>query len=343
MSKRFKTTGNYFVVGDTETGLEEIREAKGNISYKELQGSILFFLVSTGIKISANLYNKDNIVNGDSNDAPFADIAALKKYLDDNTAFSSASGSSGALSIPDKFIFETNTARDTYFTSNPTEKTTGLNILVKQPQLVIERWNGSSWDSSTTVIKGDDGVGLKNILKGIENTNTGAISIAFMTTDGKTYLVETPPLKGDKGLPGDKGDTGEVSLAELQKYPQEAYSSYNYIRRLTRGRGWVLVAKFRFDSSKVKITNVNCLVEFQKSELTADTDYIFRNANNTLQVYFYKSNIGRLDGFNIINLTKSLSHTNNGILDIEVIARKTSSTGKTTSYSVDVTFEGINS
>lgn len=348
MSKRFNTTGNYFVVSDTVTGLEEIREKKGNISYKEYLGDVSFFLVSTGRKISVNLYNKDNIVNGDSSDATFADIAALKKYLDDNTAFSSASGSSGALAIPDKFIFDSNTSRDTYFTQNPTEKKIGTDVLVKNPSLTLERWDGTSWDSSTAVIKGDsgsDGVGVSNIIKGIEDPSTGVITIAFTMTDGSTHLVQTPALKGDRGLPGlngEKGDPGEVSLAELTKYPQKSYTSLNYIRKLTVGRGWVLVGKIIYDSSKVKITDIKCLIEFQKMGSTSDVDYIVRNTLDTSRIYFYKSNIGGLDGFQVITLTKVIAQPTTGDIEIEIVARKTTSTGRANSYAVDLTFEGIN-
>jgi len=85
MSKRFITSSNYFTVVDTETSVEEIREAKDNITYKDNNGSISFYLKS-GIKKSVTDYVLTNVVNGNKNDTPFADFAELKAYLDISTA-----------------------------------------------------------------------------------------------------------------------------------------------------------------------------------------------------------------------------------------------------------------
>lgn len=87
MAKRLKITLNYFVITDTVTSVEELRDSKENITYKEDDGNISFYQKSTGLKKSVNNYTVANTVNGDDSDNPFADLAALKLYLDTNTGF----------------------------------------------------------------------------------------------------------------------------------------------------------------------------------------------------------------------------------------------------------------
>ncbi len=85
MSKRFKTSVNYFVITDTVTSIEELRELKSNISYKDNDGDISFHDKSTGKQKSVNIYTITNAVNGDNGDAAFSDLVEMKNYLDSNT------------------------------------------------------------------------------------------------------------------------------------------------------------------------------------------------------------------------------------------------------------------
>ena len=86
MSKRFKTSGNYFIIIDTATSIEEFRKLKDNISYKDDDdGSVSFYEKSTGLKKSTNDYTVANVINGDNGDAAFSDLVEMKNYLDNNT------------------------------------------------------------------------------------------------------------------------------------------------------------------------------------------------------------------------------------------------------------------
>ena len=87
MAKRFETQGtsnNYFVVTDTITDFEEIRRSVSDIYYKEDQGNIQFFS-KNGQQISVEPYIYGSVVNGNDSDAIFADLDALKTFLNDNT------------------------------------------------------------------------------------------------------------------------------------------------------------------------------------------------------------------------------------------------------------------
>lgn len=87
MSKRLKTSQNYFIVEDTVTGVEEIREAKNDIIFRNDGGIIHFYYKTSKVHVRAldAGYTVANTVNGDNGDAVFANIAALLTYLETNT------------------------------------------------------------------------------------------------------------------------------------------------------------------------------------------------------------------------------------------------------------------
>ncbi len=87
MSKRFKTSQNYFIVEDTVTGIEEIREPKNDVIFKNDGGLIHFYDKSTRMhyRVKDAGYSVANVVNGDNADAAFGSIAALLLYLETNT------------------------------------------------------------------------------------------------------------------------------------------------------------------------------------------------------------------------------------------------------------------
>jgi len=64
------------------------------------------------------------------------------------------SGTGGSLAIDDNHFFVDNTARDSYFTSNPDEKVTGVFISVGAG---YQQWNGTSWVDKTAVVTGPTG------------------------------------------------------------------------------------------------------------------------------------------------------------------------------------------
>lgn len=88
--KQFKISGNFFKITDTDTGVQEYKDAASNTVNRILDGDISFYSKSTGLKRSVEKYNIDNIVNGNDSDSPFASIDDVETYLDDNTGFSLA-------------------------------------------------------------------------------------------------------------------------------------------------------------------------------------------------------------------------------------------------------------
>jgi hypothetical protein len=85
-------------------------------------------------------------------------------------------------------IFADSTARDTYFTSNPSELVEGVTISVGSG---YQEYNGTSWGDKTAIIKGEKGdQGIQGIqgLKGEQG------------------------IQGVQGLKGDKGDTGTTGV-----------------------------------------------------------------------------------------------------------------------------------
>ena len=88
--KQFKISGNFFKITDTDTGVQEYKDAASNTVNRILDGNVSFYSKSTGLKRSVEKYNIDNIVNGNDSDSPFASIDDVETYLDDNTGFSLA-------------------------------------------------------------------------------------------------------------------------------------------------------------------------------------------------------------------------------------------------------------
>lgn len=83
--KQFKTFGNYFVVTNLDTGVEELRNVVDNIYYKSVNGNAHFYEKSTGKTESVYKYNHTNTVNGDDGDSVFSTLNDLLLYLNDST------------------------------------------------------------------------------------------------------------------------------------------------------------------------------------------------------------------------------------------------------------------
>lgn len=96
---------------------------------------------------------------------------------------------SGVLSIPTSYFFADATARDSYFSSHPAEKTTTITIHLTSPD-TYQKWSGSSWIAANTVVQGPKG-------------DTGA-----QGPTGATGATGPQGAKGDTGSTGSKGDTG---------------------------------------------------------------------------------------------------------------------------------------
>lgn len=110
-------------------------------------------------------------------------------------------------------IFTSDANRDTYFTTNPTEKTISTYIASNS---VLQKWNGTEWVSYAYVIKGQQGdqgdkgdIGLTG--NGITSITRTAGTGAAGTTD--TYTITftdstTTTFQVVNGTIGTKGDTG---------------------------------------------------------------------------------------------------------------------------------------
>jgi hypothetical protein len=107
--------------------------------------------------------------------------------LFDPISFSKAKG----LNINKNHIFADNTARDTYFTANPTEKKKSTLISVGAG---YQMWEGANWIDKTALIKGAKG----------DKGDTGQQGIQGIQGE-----------KGDKGEKGDRGEDGATSASSM--------------------------------------------------------------------------------------------------------------------------------
>ena len=92
--------------------------------------------------------------------------------------------------INSNHIFEDNTARDTYFTANPTEKVSSLIISVG---VGYQEWNGTVWIAKTGLVGAGDAVYIAVQDSGSHFTGTDVESIlqeigtTLETYDGGTF------------------------------------------------------------------------------------------------------------------------------------------------------------
>ena len=98
---------------------------------------------STGLKKSIEIYTVDNTVNGDDSDNPFANLAALKLYLDTNTGFNTASGGATA-----------NTSDVTFTTATADWTTVTHHALMSAVSGGVMLWHGAV-DTSKQIDNGD--------------------------------------------------------------------------------------------------------------------------------------------------------------------------------------------
>ncbi len=105
------------------------------------------------------------------------------------------SGELGGLSINPNHFFADNTARDTYFVANPTEKEVDTFISVG---VGYQQWDGTIWQDKTAVVKGAKG----------DKGDTGAT--------GATGEQGIQGLQGIQGIQGETGAQGEQGIQGIQ-------------------------------------------------------------------------------------------------------------------------------
>ena len=85
-------------------------------------------------------------------------------------------GGSGAINIPDDYFFDDTTARDAYFTSNPTELVEGVQVVIGTSSLQLQEYDGSAWIDITPVVRGPAGAdGTGDMIKSVYDTDDDGI------------------------------------------------------------------------------------------------------------------------------------------------------------------------
>jgi hypothetical protein len=85
--KRFKVDGNYFVITDVNTGVEDLRLPRRDIRYTCVLSEFCFIHESDSPNRESTLHFLfQDIVNGNNEDNPFTDENDLKTYLNEVTA-----------------------------------------------------------------------------------------------------------------------------------------------------------------------------------------------------------------------------------------------------------------
>lgn len=134
-------------------------------------------------------------------------------YQSNGTALVSVGG---GLSILSSHIFADNTARDTYFTANPTEKTVGVFISVGSG---FQQWNGTTWVTMTAVVQGPAGTNGTNGTVGAGYTATSTSSLATAGSGSKSFATQA-------GLAYAAGARLRATSAATAEYMEGLVTSY---------------------------------------------------------------------------------------------------------------------
>lgn len=196
MSKRLKTSQNYFIIEDTVTGIEEIREPKLDIIFKNDLGIIHFYNKSTRMHYAVKDagYTVDNTVNGDNGDAAFANIAALLTYLETNTGDSqnvTVVGFTQRLITDDYTVLESDDA--TEFNIATDAKTFSLPLITAENLGLKYRFRNTGADAAIALTLSP------NALDAVHGTvaNAAADSVASGALDKDLVLTLATANKGD--------------------------------------------------------------------------------------------------------------------------------------------------
>lgn len=122
----------------------------------------------------------------------------------------------GTLTIPANYTFANDTARNSYFTTNASEKVLNLLILSNG---AFQRWDGTAWVAQTAVARGAAGAAATVT---VHSTVTGAAgSQANVTNEGSTSAAKfkfTIPqgADGKDGIDGTDGKDGDLGIVTVQ-------------------------------------------------------------------------------------------------------------------------------
>lgn len=324
MAKRIYTSGNYLIVDE---GGKLTNFPKNMTAFSETTDSFFIEAVNLPHQKEIGFTDLPNWKNGNGNAVLTKD--SLRTLLRENTGFSTASGGSGALAVDSKYIFADNTARDNYFKTNPTEKTLGRIVVVRSPRLVVQRWNGATWDTSYLVLKGQDGVDGSDGQDGRDGTNgtdgrdgaNGTDGIGITTITGATASDGTLIIQFGKT----DGSTQQVRTG-LKNGVDEQIIYIARFRKLGSRRGWLDIGSMKIDFSKYDIQKVEYYGIFNGMKNVADVSFLVRD-NESAEGLFYAANVGKFDnGAKIGELAKA-SYTKVGVKQIDFLAQKSSNRG----------------
>lgn len=111
----------------------------------------LYFNVSGGYNLSYNIKASNITINGST---PTSAADAIDKITVLSAGFSQGSGGGGAIAVPDEYFFNTTTARDTYFTSNPGKLQESIYVVTNG---ILQQYRGGSWVDMSAIVRGSKG------------------------------------------------------------------------------------------------------------------------------------------------------------------------------------------
>jgi len=121
------------------------------------------------------------------------------------------SGEGSSFLINDNHFFADNNARDNYFTSNPSEKITGVLI---GNGTGYEQWNGSAWADKTAVVRGPAGTSVVDSVAG----RTGAVVLTSSDVGlgnvDNTADADKPVSTAQQLALDDKSDSADEGVAD---------------------------------------------------------------------------------------------------------------------------------
>lgn len=124
-----------------------------------------------------------------------------------NLVIYTINGLTPAYSIPDTYVFADTTARDSYFTSNPSELVAGRFVVITGTS-TLQRYNGATWDDYSTLIQGPTGATGTNGSDGSDGvsapwaTSTGYVLYDIVANDGYLYTCTSPHTSDSTTEPG---------------------------------------------------------------------------------------------------------------------------------------------
>lgn len=126
----------------------------------------------------------------------------------------------GALAVPNDLIFANNSARDTFFTNNPSRLTLNVDVIVNG---VMQRYNGSVFQDMTTIVRGPQGDPATNIVQTVSGRTGNVVltkaDVGLGSVDNTSDLNK-PVSDATQSALNNKADTGHThATADITGLP----------------------------------------------------------------------------------------------------------------------------